>query len=78
MSLRTLGPIESIGATVRFWREQRGWTRTQLAAETRIPLPTISDIEAGWEGATAFQLKRIWGALGIYSTWIITPITEEA
>ena len=45
MSLRTIGPIESIGATVRFWREQHGWTRTRLAAETRIPLPTISDIE---------------------------------
>lgn len=78
MSLRPLGPIESIGATVRFWREQRAWTRARLAAETRIPLPTISDIEAGWEGATAFHLKLIWGALGIYSVWIITPIEEEA
>ncbi|QDF20219.1 hypothetical protein SEA_BRAN_59 [Corynebacterium phage Bran] len=78
MSPRTLGPIESIGATVRFWREQRGWTRTRLAAETRIPLPTISDIESGWEGVNAAQLRRIWGALGIYATWIITPIKEEA
>ena len=78
MSLRTLGPIESIGATVRFWREQHGWTRTRLAAETRIPLPTISDIEAGWEGVSAFQLKRIWEALAIHSTWIVTPLKEEA
>lgn len=78
MSLSTRSTPESIGATVRFWREHHGWTRTRLAAETRIPLPTISDIEAGWEGATAFQLKRIWGALGIYSTWIITQIEEEA
>lgn len=77
MRLSTRGTLESTGATVKFWREQRGWTRTRLAAETRISLPTISDIEAGWEGVSAFQLKRIWGALAIYSTWIITPIEEE-
>lgn len=78
MRLSTRGPLESIGATVRFWREQHGWTRTRLAAETRIPLPVISDIEAGWEDVNMVHLRRIWGALGIYSTWIITPIEEEA
>lgn len=76
MSLSTRNTPESIGATVRSWREQRGWTRTRLAAETQIPLPVISDIEAGWEGTDVPRLKRILEALGGCSIRIVTP--EEA
>lgn len=67
-----VGDLDSIGATIKARREQLGWSRTDLAATARLPLPLISDIEAGREDVSLNTIRRCLYALNLYVGWEVT------
>lgn len=50
---------------VRIWREHRGMTMQQLAAEAGVPQSYVSEIETRKKPGSVAALKKIAGALGI-------------
>lgn len=66
------GDFDSIPATIKARREQLGWTRTDLAATARLPLPLINDIEAGREDISLNTIRRCLYALNLYVGWEVT------
>lgn len=67
-----VGNFDSIPATIKARREQLGWTRTDLAAATRLPLPLINDIEAGREDVPLNTIRVCLYALNLYVGWEVT------
>ena len=67
-----VGNFDSIPATIKARREQLGWTRTDLAATARLPLPLINDIEAGREDISLNTIRRCLYALNLYVGWEVT------
>lgn len=67
-----VGNFDSIPATIKARREQLGWTRTDLAATARLPLPLINDIEAGREDISLNAIRRCLYALNLYVGWEVT------
>lgn len=67
-----VGNFDSIPATIKARREQLGWTRTDLAATARLPLPLINDIEAGRDDISLNTIRRCLYALNLYVGWEVT------
>lgn len=67
-----VGDLDSISATIKARREERGWSRTDLAATARLPLPLINDIEAGREDISLNTIRRCLYALNLYVGWEVT------
>ncbi len=67
-----VGDFDSLPATIKARREQLGWSRTDLAATARLPLPLISDIEAGREDVSLNTIRRCLIALNLYVGWEVT------
>lgn len=67
-----VGDFDSIPATIKARREERGWTRAELAAAARLPLPLINDIEAGREDISLNTIRRCLYALNLYVGWEVT------
>lgn len=67
-----VGDLDSIPATIKARREQLGWTRTDLAAATRLPLPLINDIEDGREDVPLNTIRVCLYALNLYVGWEVT------
>lgn len=67
-----VGNFDSIPATIKARREQLGWTRTDLAATARLPLPLINDIEAGREDISLNTIRVCLYALNLYVGWEVT------
>lgn len=67
-----VGDFDSLPATIKARREQLGWTRTDLAATARLPLPLINDIEAGREDVSLNTIRRCLIALNLYVGWEVT------
>lgn len=67
-----VGDLDSIPATIKARREERGWTRTELAAAARLPLPLINDIEAGREDVSLNTIRVCLYALNLYVGWEVT------
>jgi transcriptional regulator with XRE-family HTH domain len=56
---------KALAANVRRLRKERGWSQTDLAAETRVEQAAISLIENGRANPTLLMLESIAKALGI-------------
>lgn len=55
-----------IGASIRFWRELRGWTQKQPAAATGMTLSAIKRLERGRKnGGWLLSIEVVSRALGI-------------
>lgn len=67
-----VGDLDSIGATIKARREERGWTRAELAAAARRPLPLINDIEDGREDVSLNDIRVCLYALNLYVGWEVT------
>lgn len=67
-----VGDLDSIPATIKARREQLGWTRTDLAAATRLPLPLVKDIEAGRDDVSLNDIRVCLYALNLYVGWEVT------
>lgn len=65
------GNFDSIPATIKARREQLGWSRTDLAATARLPLPLISDIEAGRGDVSLNTIRQCLIALNLYVGWVV-------
>lgn len=57
-------PIE-LGAVVRGYRKQRGWTQAQLARQAALLPKTISAIETGGGQVLLSNVMRCLSALGV-------------
>lgn len=67
-----VGDLDSISATIKARREERGWSRTDLAAATHRPLTLINDIEAGREDISLNTIRQCLYALNLYVGWEVT------
>ncbi len=70
-----------IGARIREIREQRGYTREQLAEYADISTSFLWEIEAGKKGITAQNIGKIATALDVTTDYLIygsTPYKENA
>ncbi|MEA2897508.1 MAG: hypothetical protein QOJ84_3123 [Bradyrhizobium sp.] len=56
---------KALAANVRRLRKERGWSQTDLAAETRVEQAAISLIENGRANPTLLMLESIAKALGV-------------
>jgi transcriptional regulator with XRE-family HTH domain len=56
---------KALAANVRRLRKERGWSQTDLAAETRVEQAEISLIENGRANPTLLMLESIAKALGV-------------
>lgn len=70
-----------IGTRIREIREQRGYTREQLAEYADISTSFLWEIEAGKKGITAQNIGKIAAALDVTTDYLIygsTPYKENA
>lgn len=67
-----VGDLDSIGATIKARREERGWTRAELAAAARLPLPLVKYVEDGGEDVALNTIRRCLYALNLYVGWEVT------
>lgn len=70
MAKTTIAPSEKaererIGATIRTYREMRGYRPDEFATEILISRPYLANIEAGRKPLTEVLLSRISGALDV-------------
>jgi transcriptional regulator with XRE-family HTH domain len=56
---------KALAANVRRLRKERGWSQTDLAAETRVEQAAISLIENARANPTLLMLESIAKALGV-------------
>lgn len=69
--------MERIGATLRGFREMRGFTPDEFANQLRISRPYLANIEAGRKRLTPVLLSRASTALKIRQIAIMRPETTE-
>lgn len=68
--------MERIGATLRTYREMRGWTPDEFANQLRISRPYLANIEAGRKRLTPVLLARASAALDVRQIAIMRSETE--
>jgi len=62
-----------IGATIRQYRQMRGFKPDEFASEIGISRPYLSNIEAGRKPLTEILLARVADALGVEQIAIVRP-----
>lgn len=62
---------------LRVWREYRGLTQQQVAAEAGISKPYLSQLESGQRKGTAEVLSHIAGALKVSLDDLVVSETED-
>jgi transcriptional regulator with XRE-family HTH domain len=67
-----------LGAAVREMREQRGWTRAQLAEAAHMTQPAVARFEAGGTIPTIPLLERLAHALDAKLVVRLAPGTSAA
>ena len=61
--------MKTVAERLRFAREQRGWTQSQLAAASDVSQGTIGNIESGARQSRG-SLPKIAKALGVSHDWL--------
>lgn len=69
---------ERVGATLRAFRELRGFTPEEFAAEVKISRPYLVNIEAGRKKLTNILLARMAEALRVPQVAIMCPRPDIA
>jgi transcriptional regulator with XRE-family HTH domain len=64
---------KALAATVRRLRKERGWSQTDLAAETEVEQSAISLIENGRANPTLLMLESIARALDVAFIELFAP-----
>ena len=67
-----VGDFDSLPATIKARRKQLGWTRADLAAAARLPIPLIIYIENGHEDVSLNTIRQCLIALNLYVGWEVT------
>ena len=62
-------PVKTLAQRVKYAREQRGWTQSQLAVAAGLSQGTIGNIESGARQARG-SLPQIAEALGVEHKWL--------
>lgn len=65
--------MERIGATVKAYREMRGWTPDEFANEIGISRSYLANIEAGRKRLTPVLLSRVASSLKVRQLAIMRP-----
>lgn len=60
---------ETLGEKIRFLREQKGWTQTELGFKAGMPDSQVGTYERGETKPRAGSLERIAKALGVETTY---------
>jgi transcriptional regulator with XRE-family HTH domain len=66
-----LPSFELLGKRIAYWREKRGWSRSELARRAKIPYSTLSGIEDG-DQMTSTKVPQIAAALGVDANYLAT------
>jgi transcriptional regulator with XRE-family HTH domain len=68
-SIVNILPVKTLAQRVKYAREQRGWTQSQLAVASGLSQGTIGNIESGARQARG-SLPQIAEALGVEHKWL--------
>ena len=69
----------SVGARIRAYRQERGWTQDQLASETGVSRSAVAQWETDRAGQLRDNISRIAAALGITVEVLLHgPATRQA
>lgn len=63
--------FDTLGARIVYWRERRGWDRSELAKRAKIPYSTLAGIEDG-DQKTSTKVPQIAAALGLNPVYLAT------
>jgi len=67
----------TIGKNIKFARQIKKWSQTELANESGLRIATISDIENGKLNFEINTLVRIASALNCYLDITLTPVKAK-
>jgi transcriptional regulator with XRE-family HTH domain len=67
-------PLQRLGATIRQYRKQQGFSQKVLAARTGLNYAYISGIERGQRNASVLSLLRIATALDLPLSHLLAPL----
>jgi transcriptional regulator with XRE-family HTH domain len=71
--------LPSVGARIRTYRQERGWTQDQLAAATGVSRSAVAQWETDRAGQLRDNISRIAAALGINVEVLLHgPASREA
>lgn len=63
--------FDTLGARIVYWRERRGWDRSELAKRAKIPYSTLAGIEDG-DQKTSTKVPQLAAALGLNPIYLAT------
>jgi len=63
--------FDTLGARIVYWRQRRGWDRSELAKRAKIPYSTLAGIEDG-DQKTSTKVPQIAAALGLNPVYLAT------
>ena len=67
-------PLQRLGATIRQYRKQQGFSQKALAARAGLNYAYLSDIERGQRNTSVLSLLRIAIALQLPVSRLLTPL----
>lgn len=70
-TIRTDGPVSSLGSRLKFRREQCGLSQTGLSRMSGVPSTTVTRLESGDRGAELENLLALAQALGCSGGWLV-------
>lgn len=73
MERRFLASTERLAEAVRTGREQRGWSRQELAERAGVPLLVIASVEDGHKRLPVCDVLAVLGPLEIHATAVPAP-----
>lgn len=70
---------KQIGKMIRFYRKQRGWTKTELAGKARVLHAVVCAYEsgAGDHMVALYTIIRIANALNVHPDWLLAWKQED-
>jgi transcriptional regulator with XRE-family HTH domain len=72
-----LTPRDSVGATVRRLREERGWSLTDLAERAGISRSYLAQIESGKSAPTEEKILQLADALGALPSELLGELAGD-
>ncbi len=68
---RATTPAAGFGVVLRDWREQNGWSQSELARRAELDHSYVSRIESGARYPRPETLVSIADALGVDADWLV-------
>ena len=68
---------KQIGKNIKFYRKQRGWTKTELAERAGIMRELVDYYETSAQVVNLYTIIRIANALNVHPDWLLAWKQED-